>query len=104
MAFGHRFFRRIYQAEVDNPHSRFLEPLGYLLNILRQTFPESFELRPIRIEPDSEKPHCKRVARNIVAHMPFHSSASGTTAKPGEPEGDSIANDIYPIEEKIGRA
>ncbi len=90
MTCGLCFFRRIHQAEIDNADAQFFKLLGYLLNVPRQTFLESFELRPIRIESDAEEPHGELVTRTLVAHIYFHSADPGTVAKPEEPEWDSI--------------
>ncbi len=70
-------FWGIHQAEIDYPHARFFKSLCYRLNISRQTFLESFELRPIRIESDPEETHGELMTRRFVAHFSIHSADPG---------------------------
>src|SRR5580658_1494562 len=87
-------FWGIHQAEIDNPHARFFKSLRYRLNISRQTFLESFKLRPIGIESDSKETHGELMMRRFVAHVSIHSADSRSLAKGEPPERDSIVKNI----------
>jgi len=73
MTRGLRLFGRIHQAQIDDADAWFLQPLGDLLRVSRQALLQSFKLRPVRVESNSEEPYREFVGTGVLAHVCMHS-------------------------------
>jgi len=68
MTRGLGFFWRIHQSQTDDLGAHVFEPLRNLVHVACQTLMQSGELRPVRVESDSEQPHLEGVALQTVIH------------------------------------
>ncbi len=87
-------FRRIHQAQIDNFCVWRREALCNPLNVRLQPLLQSFELRPIPVEPYSEEPHCEFVLGQLIAHARIDSGALALRT-PLPVRCDSILKSIY---------